>query len=49
MTEITIDHEVRLRILERTATGIHKLLCWILGTTITIGIPVILNSFGYLR
>ncbi len=43
-----IDHEVRIRILEKTASDIHRLLLWILGTTITIGVPVLLHSFGFI-
>ena len=42
-----IDHEVRIRILEKTSSDIKSLLQWILGTVI-IGmvIPVTLHSFG---
>ena len=46
-TEIYIDHEVRIRIVEKTANDIKKLGYWILGTIIVgIALPVSLHSFG---
>ena len=44
--EFYIDHEVRIRIVEKTAQNIHNLLKWILGTIITIGVPVLLHAFN---
>lgn len=46
MNETMIDHEVRIRILEKTATDIHKLLIWILVTVVTTGVPVVLHSLS---
>lgn len=45
-SDFYIDHEVRLRIIEKTAHDIHSLLKWILGTVITIGIPILLHAFN---
>ena len=47
LKETFIDHEIRIRIQERTAHNIQKLLRWILATTIgTIIIPMILKYNG---
>ena len=47
LTEYIIDNEVRLRILERIANDIHKLLRYILVTTIgSIIIPIGLKYFN---
>ena len=44
--EFYIDHEVRIRLLEKTSSQTISLLRWILGTVITIGIPVLLHAFN---
>jgi hypothetical protein len=42
-----IDHEVRLRILEKTSSDIRSLLQWILGLFVAgVVLPVTLHSFG---
>lgn len=42
-----IDHEVRIRLLERSVSDISNLLRWILGTIVVgIALPVTLHSFG---
>ena len=45
--EFYFNHEVRIRIVEKTARSIHNILLWLLGTVIVgIAIPVTLHSFG---
>ena len=45
--EFYIDHEVRIRLLEKTSGNIINLLRWILGTVVIgVAIPVTLHSFG---
>lgn len=42
-----IDHEVRIRLLEKTVSDIRALLMWILGAIVVgVAIPVTLHSFG---
>jgi hypothetical protein len=43
-----IDHEIRIRLLEKTVVDIHRMLVWILGTTITRGATGLLHSFGFI-
>jgi hypothetical protein len=46
-TEKYIDHEVRLRLLEKTVTDIKKLGYWILGTMIIgVAVPISLHAYG---
>jgi hypothetical protein len=45
--EAYIDHEIRIRLLEKTVNDIRKLGWWILGTIIIgIALPVSLHSYG---
>jgi hypothetical protein len=45
--EIYVDHEVRIRLLEKTVGDIKKLGFWILGTIIVgIALPISLHSYG---
>ena len=47
VTETYIDHEVRIRLLEKTVTDIKKLGYWILGTIIVgIALPISLHAYG---
>lgn len=42
-----IDHEIRIRMVEKGFNKIENLLKWILGTVIVgIAIPITLHSFG---
>lgn len=42
-----IDHEVRIRLLERTASRIERLGYWILATIILgVALPVSLHAYG---
>lgn len=46
-TELYVDHEVRIRLLEKTVISIKKVGYWILGTIILgIALPVSLHSYG---
>jgi|GEM_PF-6101528 len=47
-SEFYIDHEVRIRLLEKISKDTNHLLRWILGVVITIGIPVLLHAFNLL-
>lgn len=41
-----IDHEVRIRLLERTVSRIEKLGYWLLGTVIVgIALPISLHAY----
>lgn len=45
-TENYIDHEVRLRLLERTVTRIERLGYWLIGSVIMgIALPVSLHYY----
>ncbi|HEY2811770.1 MAG TPA: hypothetical protein VGJ00_10340 [Rhabdochlamydiaceae bacterium] len=47
LNEKYIDHEVRIRLLEKTVSDIKKLGFWILGTIIVgIALPISLHSYG---
>ena len=42
-----IDHEVRIRLLEKTVNDIKKVSYWILGTIIVgIALPISLHAYG---
>jgi hypothetical protein len=46
--EVFIDHEVRIRLLEKTVTDIKKLGYWILGTIIVgVAVPISLHAYGW--
>ncbi len=42
-----VDHEVRIRMLEKVNGDIRNLLKWILGVAVTsVAVPLILHKFG---
>jgi hypothetical protein len=45
-TETYIDHEVRIRLLEKTSKETINLLKWILGAIITIGSTIVFHQFN---
>ena len=46
-TEKYIEHEIRIRLLEKTVTDIKKLGYWILGTIIIgVALPISLHAYG---
>jgi len=46
-SDFYIDHELRLRMLEKSSNTIISLMKWLLGTVIIgIALPVTLHSFG---
>lgn len=48
LKEQYIDHEVRIRILEKLCNDTHKLVRWTFGTLlISVVIPLILKLFGF--
>jgi hypothetical protein len=48
-SEFYINHEVRIRMLEKTSGDIVSLLRWLLGTVVVgIALPVTLHSFGWI-
>jgi replicative superfamily II helicase len=47
LNEQFINHEIRIRLLEKTVGDIKKLGFWILGTIIVgIAFPISLHSYG---
>jgi len=48
LKEQYIDHEVRIRLLEKLCRDTHSLLRWTFGTIlVSVVIPLILRLFGF--
>ena len=46
-SEKYIDHEVRIRLLEKTVNDIKRVGQWLIGTVIVgVALPITLHSFG---